>query len=108
MQISFRVTSDLLLANSLAPETSQILFHNVLSFTKNVSSSCDITEFAQLLEDESQGNIDSDKLLSIDQLKKLRSALIVFYKASEKLTTGMSYNTSFKFYYFHSPKALIY
>ncbi|CAI2379861.1 unnamed protein product [Moneuplotes crassus] len=82
--INFRVTSDLLYANKLAPETAQVLFHNVLSFVKNISPSCDMTEFSQLLEDEAQGNLDSDKILSVEHLKILRSALIVFFKSTEK------------------------
>ena len=83
LHISFPVCSDLLLANHLAAACAQILFHNVLSFRKNIIPAFDLTEFAQLLEDEAQGVVDSDKLLSIDQLRRLRSALLVFYKSVE-------------------------
>ena len=83
LQISFRVSADLLLANSIDSQISRIFFHNLLSFKKNIIASFDITEFAQLLEDEAQGMVDSDKVLGIDQLKKLRSALLLFFKAVE-------------------------
>ena len=96
LNINFRVTSDLLFANKLAPETAQILFHNVQSFVKNVSPACDMTEFAQLLEDEASGIVEDEKILGVNELKRLRSALIVFFKSTEKESQGM---------YFFSKKA---
>lgn len=90
LNISFRVTSDLLLANSLSPECAQIFFHNVLSFVKNVEPAWDVTEFSQLSDYDLKGKQTDDdgQILGVPELKKLRSALIVFFKSTEKDTTG--------------------
>ena len=85
LQISFRVTSDLLIANHMKAPLAKIMFNNVLLFKKHRIASFDITEFAQLVEDEALGVADSEKMLGVKQLKILRSALVAFYSATDKV-----------------------
>ena len=69
LQISFQVNADLLLANKLSPQTAQVIFHNFLLFIKNVTPAFDATEFAQLVMEEEMGNVDSQKVFGVKEIK---------------------------------------